>query len=70
MKNKGNGFSIILIRLLLLTINDFWKTIKPFFSNKENQGSQIRLVEKGNVLQDDDLIAKELNGFLGMLYLL
>ena len=41
----------------------FWKTIKPFFSNKENYGSQIRLVEKGEVLQDDDLIAKELDKF-------
>ena len=41
----------------------FWKTIKPFFSNKRNYGSQIKLVEKDEVLQDDDLIAKELNKF-------
>ena len=41
----------------------FWKTIKPFFSNKVNYGSQIKLVEKDEVLQDDDLIAKELNKF-------
>ena len=41
----------------------FWKTIKPFFSNKGNYGSQIKLVEKDEVLQDDDLIAKELNKF-------
>ena len=41
----------------------FWKTIKPFFSNKGNYGSQIKLVEKHEVLQDDDLIAKELNKF-------
>ena len=39
----------------------FWKTIKPFFSSKGNYGSQIKLVEKDEVLQDDDLIAKELN---------
>ena len=39
----------------------FWKTIKPFFSNKGNYGSQIKLVEKDEVLQDDDLIAKKLN---------
>ena len=39
----------------------FWKTIKPFFSNKGNYGSQIK--EKDEVLQDDDLIAKELNKF-------
>ena len=32
----------------------FWKTIKPFFSNKVNYGSQIKLLEKDEVLQDDD----------------
>ena len=41
----------------------FWKTIKPFFSNKGNYGSQVKLVEKDEVLQDDELIAKELNNF-------
>ena len=41
----------------------FWKTIKLFFSNKEIYGSQKKLVEKDEVLQDDDLIAKELNKF-------
>ena len=41
----------------------FWKMIKPFFSNRGNYGSQIKLVEKDEVLQDDDLIAKELNKF-------
>ena len=35
----------------------------PFFSNKGNHGSQIKLVEKDDVLQDDDPIAKELNEF-------
>ena len=60
IKKKGNGFSIILIRLLLLTIN---YSTKPFFSNKVNYGSQIKLVEKDEVLQDDDQIAKELNKF-------
>ena len=41
----------------------FWKTTKPFFSNKGNCGSQIKLVGKDEVLQDDDLIPKELNKF-------
>ena len=35
----------------------------PFFSNKGNYESQIKLVEKDEVLQDNDLIAKELNKF-------
>ena len=41
----------------------FWKAIKPFFLNNRNYGSQIKLVEKDEVLQDDDLTAKELNKF-------
>ena len=41
----------------------FWKTIKPFFSNQGNYRSQIKLAEKDEVLQDNDLIAKELNKF-------
>ena len=28
---------------------------KPFFSNKGNNGLQIKLVEKDELLQDDDL---------------
>ena len=41
----------------------FRKMIKPCFLNKGNYGSQIKLVEKDEILQDDDLIAKELNRF-------
>lgn len=40
-----------------------WKTIKSFFSNKGNNKLQIKLVEKDEVLQDDELLAKELNKF-------
>ena len=47
----------------------FWKTIKPFFSSKGNYGSEIEVVEKDEVLPDNDLIAKELNKFLRMLCL-
>ena len=39
----------------------FWKRIEPFFSNKGNYGSHVKLVETEEVLQEDDLIAKELN---------
>ena len=41
----------------------FWETIKPFFPNKGNYGSEIKLAEKDEVLQDNDMIAKELNKF-------
>ena len=39
----------------------FWKKIKPFLSNKGSYGSQMKLDKKNEVLQDNDLIAKELN---------
>ena len=42
----------------------FWKTFKPFFSNKGSSGSNVKLVEKDEVLQDDKNFAEELNTFL------
>ena len=42
-------------------VNDnklFWKTVKPFFSNKDSSGSKIKLVEKDEVLQDDKKLLK------------
>ena len=42
----------------------FWKTVKPLFSNKGSSGSNINLVEKDEVLQDNKKIAEELNTFL------
>ena len=41
----------------------FWKAIKPFFSNEGNYRSQTKLVEKDDVLDEDDLIGKELKDF-------
>ena len=55
-KKKGKDFSIMLIRLW--TINFSGKCsflFKPFFSNKGNNGLQIKLVEKDELFQDDDL---------------
>ena len=42
-------------------VNDnelFWKTVNPFFSNKGNFGSNIKLVEKDEFLQDDKKLLK------------
>ena len=41
----------------------FWKTMKPFFANKGNLGPNIKLVEKNELLQNDQEIANELNTF-------
>ena len=41
----------------------FWKTIKPFFSNKGNHRGNIKLVEGDKLLQDDSEVTEELNSF-------
>ena len=47
-------------------VNDnklFWKTVKPFFSNKGSFGNKIKLVENDEVWHDDSKIAEEMNNF-------
>ena len=46
----------------------FWKTVKPFFQNKGNHGSNIQIVEDKGLLQDDQKIAGELNSFFKFEY--
>ena len=41
----------------------FWKTVKPFFSNKGSHRGNIKLVEDDKLLQDDSEVAEELNNF-------
>ena len=43
--------------------NIFWKTIKPFFSDKTNLRSQIKLTENDELIQNDDKVAETLNTF-------
>ena len=62
IKKKGNSFSIILICLLLLTMNYSGKRLKHSFQTRGITNYKLNLLKK-MVLQDDDLIAKELNKF-------
>ena len=41
----------------------FWKTVKPFFSEKGDLGPNIKLVDKNEFIQNDQEIANELNTF-------
>ena len=41
----------------------FWKPVKPFFSDKGNYGTNIKLVDEEEVLQNDNEIAENLNEF-------
>ena len=61
-KEKRNFFNTLNTSF----INDnklFWKTVKPFFSNKGSFGNKIKLVENEELLQDDNKIAEEMNNF-------
>ena len=42
----------------------FWKTVKPFFSNKGDRGLNIQLVEDNELLQYDQKTADEIKHFL------
>ena len=41
----------------------FWKTMKPFLSDKCSQASKISLVQKGNVISDDQELGRTFNSF-------
>ena len=41
----------------------FWKTVKPFSSNKGSHQGNIKLVESNKLLQDDSEVAEELSKF-------
>ena len=41
----------------------FWKNVKPLFSNKGNNTTNIKLVENDEIIKDNDKVAEELNSF-------
>ena len=41
----------------------FWKTVKCLFSNKENYGNIIKLVENQEIVDDDTKVAEGQNNF-------
>ena len=51
----------MLICLLLLTINFSGKRLNPSFPTREVTDHKLNSIKKNEVLQDNDLIAKELN---------
>ena len=41
----------------------FWKTVKPFLTDKTNKTSRITLIEEERVISQDHLIAKTFNEY-------
>ena len=73
--NKHRNFCVNLLRrekknyfdnidLNLITDNkQFWKTIKPLFSDKHNISKKINLIEGDKIISDDDKVAEVMNDF-------
>ena len=41
----------------------FWRNIQPFFSEKRKGYNKISLVSKDIIIQEDKLVAEEINDF-------
>ena len=73
--NKQRNYCVNLLRkekkkyynsldLKLITDNkQFWKTMKPFFSDKTNKGKKITLIEGDEIISNDVDVAETMNEF-------
>ena len=41
----------------------FWKSVKPFFSDKTSNSSKITLLEENNIISDEEEIASIMNNY-------
>ena len=41
----------------------FWKSVKPFFSDKGSNSSKITLVTENNIISDEEEIANTMNNY-------
>ena len=61
-KTKEKYFSDIIVK----SISDnkrFWKTIKPFFSNKGLNTNNMMLVENNEIVHEEEMIANTMNNY-------
>ena len=61
-KTKQDYFNNIDIKNIS-DIKKFWKTIKPYFSNKGLSSNKIFLSEKGRLIKDSAAIATTVNDY-------
>ena len=62
----GTDFSVLIKRMNKNNITDnkkFWKTVKPYLSNKMRTTDKIKLVENGEIITNDQEVAYILNEF-------
>ena len=55
--------TIIFILKLSVILKKFWKTIKPYFSDKGAKFNKIFLSEKGRIIKDSVAIATTMNDY-------
>ena len=48
----------------------FWKTVKPFISDKSSSKSRITLIEDGKIMSNESEVAETFNDFLSLLPIL
>ena len=72
---KQHNFSVNLLRktkkeyfenINVKDINDnkkFWKTIKPFFSNKGLNTNKLMLIENNNLISEESVLANTMNQY-------
>ena len=41
----------------------FWKTVKPFFSNKGLNSNKLILIEKNNLISEESVLANTMNQY-------
>ena len=61
-KSKKQYFSNISVR----DVSDnksFWKSVKPYFSNKGSSSNKITLIENDVIITNDKVISKTMNKF-------
>ena len=46
-----------------MIIKEFWKTVRPDFSNKTKTANTILLSEKEKIITDETMVAKTLNNY-------
>ena len=61
-QNKQDYFNNIDIRIVSDT-KKFWKTIKPYFSNKGLNSNKIFLSETGRLIKDPVVVATTMNDY-------
>ena len=63
MRNDKKNFYSNLDTNILIDNRTFWKTVKPFLSQKVTKHSKINLVEDNKIISRDDQIAKKFNEY-------